>query len=64
MPARRSGQRLRLPCWTTGHLPDVFRVLRAHSSVRSDKRGGGRAHEASGRFQQGGAGGRRDGRRD
>lgn len=64
MPARSSRNRLRLSRRTAVHLPDVFRVLRAHSSVRPDKRGGCRAHETSGRFQQGGAGGCRDGCRD
>lgn len=64
VPAWSSRNRLRLSCRTAVHLPDVFRVIRAHSSVRTDKRGGCRADETSGRFQQGGTGGCRDGCRD
>lgn len=64
MPAGRLRERLRLPRWAAVHFASVLCVLRAHGSVRPDQRGGGGAHEASGRLQQGGAGGRRDGRRD
>lgn len=62
VPTTSPRHRLRLPRWAAVHLPAVLRVVRAHGSVRPDKRGRRRAHEALGRLQQGGAGGRGDGR--
>ena len=51
-------RRAQLPEQPAVRVTALLRQLRAHGPVRAHQRGGGRAHEAPGRQQQGGPGGR------